>query len=498
MERTSDAPIMRDAVTTYEPVIGLEIHAQLLTASKMFCACDARYSGASPNSHVCPVDLGLPGSLPVINKSAVEKAIMVGLALNCEIAEVTKFDRKNYPYPDIPKGYQISQYDTPLSTEGHIEFDVGGERQRVGIIRAHLEEDTGKTIHARVGERDVSLVDYNRSGVPLLEIVSHPEIRSPEAARQYFAELREILIYLGVCSGDLQEGAMRADINVSVRLPGGQLGTKVEIKNLNSFRAVQRSLEYEIRRQVQVLESGGTLIQETRGWDEYEEVTVPQRSKEYAEDYRYFPEPDLPPLMLSRDLVRDIRDAMPELATSKRQRFVRDYHLSDKEAAVLTMEPALAALMDETVLASPDTEPKIAANWLTGEYLRLLRESETGITESNITPELLAGLFKLLNSGAITTAIAKTVFEEMFATGKAADTIVSERGLTQIADEGELREIVQSVLDSHPELVKDYREKERKTEGPLVGQVMKASRGKANAAIVKQIIAEMLESTREG
>jgi aspartyl-tRNA(Asn)/glutamyl-tRNA(Gln) amidotransferase subunit B len=477
----------------YEPVIGLEIHAQLLTASKLFCSCDARYSGASPNSHVCPVDLGLPGSLPVINKSAVEKAIMVGLALSCEIAEVTKFDRKNYPYPDIPKGYQISQYDTPLSTEGHIEFDVGSERHRVGIIRAHLEEDTGKTIHAKAGERDVSLVDYNRSGVPLLEIVSHPDIRSPEAARQYFAELREVLIYLGVCSGDLQEGAMRADINVSVRLPDGELGTKVEIKNLNSFRSVQRSLEYEIRRQVQVLESGGTLIQETRGWDEVIEVTVPQRSKEYAEDYRYFPEPDLPPLHLSRELVQGIREAMPELAGSKRERFVRDYHLSEKDAGVLTMEPALAALMDETVLASPDTEPKIAANWLTGEFLRLRRETESSIEESKISGGNLAELLRLLGAGTITTAIAKTVFEEMFASGKSARDIVSERGLTQIADQGELREIVKQVLDSNPALVKDYVERDRKTEGPLVGQVMKASRGKANAAIVKQIIAEMLE-----
>ena len=476
----------------YEPVIGLEIHAQLLTASKMFCGCDARYSGASPNSHVCPVDLGLPGSLPVINESAVHKAIMVGLALHCHIAELTKFDRKNYPYPDIPKGYQISQYDMPLATEGYVEIGAESGRQRVGIIRVHLEEDTGKTIHAAVNGKEVSLVDYNRSGVPLLEIVSHPDIRSAEAAKLYFAELREILIYLGVCSGDLQEGAMRADINVSVSLPDRELGTKIEIKNLNSFRSVQRSLEYEIGRQIDVLASGGTLTQETRGWDEAKEVTVPQRSKEYAEDYRYFPEPDLPSLHFSPAHVEELFRSLPELAAAKRERFVRDYQLSEKDAEVLTSDPALASMLDRTVQAGDGIEPKIAANWLSGEFLRLLRETETPIGESRIAPENLAELLGILKAGTITTAIARTVFEEMFSTGKPARAIVSERGLAQIDDQGELRQIVQTVLDGNPALVKDYVEKERKTEGPLVGQVMKASRGKANAAIVKQIIAEML------
>jgi len=476
----------------YEPVIGLEVHAQLLTQSKMFCSCSASYSGAAPNTHVCPVDLGLPGSLPVANQAAVEQAIMVALALNCQIAPITKFDRKNYPYPDIPKGYQISQYDTPLGRDGYVDFESETGSERCGIIRVHMEEDTGKTIHGRMGGKDVSLVDYNRSGVPLLEIVSHPDLRSSAGARRYFETLREILVYLGVCSGDMQEGALRADINVSVRRPGSEHGVKVEIKNLNSFRAVARAVEFEIDRQVRCLEAGGTLTQETRGWDEAAEKTVPQRSKEFAEDYRYFPEPDLPPLDVPKVLVDAVRSRMPEAAAKKRERYVNHYGLTAYDAAVLTQDPELARLMDQTVAAAPFAEPKAISNWLTGELLRLLHETGMEPAVVPITPQLLAGLLKLLADGTISNAIGKTVFEEMFRSGTNAATIVRERGLTQMGDPEELRQVVEQVLTANPGLVKQYVEQDRKTEGPLIGQVMKATGGKANAAIVKDLIAEKL------
>lgn len=487
------------ATGSYIPLVGLEVHAQLLTRSKMFCGCDARYWGASPNSHVCPVDLGLPGSLPVINQAAIDDAIMVALALNCRLADITRFDRKNYPYPDIPKGYQISQYDTPLARNGYIEFDVNGETQRVGITRVHLEEDTGKTIHAAVDGREVSLVDYNRSGVPLLEIVSEPDINSSDAAREYFAALREILVYLRVNSGDMQAGALRADVNVSVSKKGHDRGTKIEVKNLNSFRSVARAVEYEIARQIDVLEAGGFLSQETRGWDEAREVTVGHRSKEYAEDYRYFPEPDLPPLYLSREKIESIRAALPELAQTKRHRFMAEYGLSPYDAVVLTRHPALAELLDETVGlgSATDKKPlaKTAANWLTGEFLRLLNERQISVEDSRVTPEGLAGLLEILEQGRITNAMAKTVFEEMFTTGKAADAIVAEQSLDQIEDRSQLIPVVQKVIDENPNLASDYRTKDRKTEGPLVGKVMTATRGKANPAIVKVILADLLDST---
>jgi aspartyl-tRNA(Asn)/glutamyl-tRNA(Gln) amidotransferase subunit B len=476
----------------YEAVIGLEVHAQLLTESKMFCSCSARYSGAVPNSHVCPVDLGLPGSLPVINERAVEEAIMVALALSCEIGETTKFDRKNYPYPDIPKGYQISQYDTPLGRNGEITIESESGPKTIGIIRAHMEEDTGKTIHATVGGRDVSLVDYNRSGVPLLEIVSEADMRTPDEARRYFAALREVLVYLGINSGDMQEGALRADVNVSVRKPDADYGVKVEIKNLNSFRAVVKSLEYEIERQISILEGGGTLTQETRGWDEAREATVAQRSKEYAEDYRYFPEPDLPPLVLDRARIESIRREMPETAPAMRARFTSVYGLSHYDSEILTQEPALARLLDQTMRLAPNADPKTVANWLTGEFLRLLNETGIPSNETRVTAEGLADLSGLVAGGAITNAIGKTVFEEMFRTGDSPNSIVAKRDLRQVSDKGELESVVRAVLDQNEALVSDYVNKDRKTEGPLVGKVMAATRGKANAAVVKEIIAEML------
>jgi len=476
-------------------MIGLEVHAQLLTESKMFCGCSARYAGAPPNSHVCPVDLGLPGSLPVINGHALESALMAALALNCEIAEVTRFDRKNYPYPDIPKGYQISQYDTPLGRDGFVELESDGRPRRIGIIRAHVEEDTGKTIHASVGGREVSLVDYNRSGVPLLEIVSEPDITTAEEARSYFSTLREILVYLGVNSGDMQEGALRADVNVSVSKPGEPPGVKVEIKNLNSFRAVERAVRFEIDRQIATIEGGGGLSQETRGWDDEREVTIAQRGKEFAEDYRYFPEPDLPPLTFDRNRIDAMRTRLPETAGAKRSRYVSELGLSRYDAEVLARDKAVAALFDATVVIAGPGMAKPAANWLTGEFARLLGERGIEPAGSLITPAILGELLGLLADGTITTPVAKAVFEDAFASGDSPLAIVDRRGLRQVSNRSELEAIVRAVLEANPALASDYVTKDRKTEGPLVGRVMAASGGKANPEQVKQIIAGLLIET---
>lgn len=475
----------------YIPMIGLEVHAQLLTESKMFCGCSARYSGMPANSHVCPVDLGLPGSLPVINGRALDLAIMAALALNCRVAEKTHFDRKNYPYPDIPKGYQISQYDHPLARHGFIELD-GVDHKRVGIIRAHLEEDTGKTIHATVQGREVSLVDYNRSGVPLLEVVSEADLTTPEEARAYFFSLRETLVYLGVNSGDLQEGALRADVNISVRREGEPPGVKVEIKNLNSFRAVERALRFEIDRQIAVLRNGHALTQETRGWDEDKGITVPQRSKEFAEDYRYFPEPDLPALHISTDRIERVREAMPELPATKRERYMAQLALSAYDAGVLTQDRDVAALFDETVALAGAGSAKAAANWLTGEFARLMGERGLTAAESRVTPRVLAELIRLLDDGTIAGPAAKTVFEETFESGEAPDAIVDRLGLRQVSDPSELESVVRKVLDANPALAEEYVARDRKTEGPLVGKVMAASGGKANPRVVKEIIAQIL------
>jgi len=475
----------------YRPVIGLEVHAQLLTHSKMFCGCDARYSGARPNSHVCPVCLGLPGALPVINRAALEQTLMVATALNCRVPETSRFDRKNYPYPDIPKGYQISQYAAPLGRAGHLDIFHADGPDRVGIIRVHLEEDTGKTMHSVLDGRPVSLVDYNRSGVPLLEIVSEPCIHSPDAARRYFAGLREVLVYLGVNSGDMEEGVLRADVNVSLSR-GAHPGAKVEIKNLNSFRAVTRALEFEIDRQAALLEAGGQVAQETRGWDEGQEETVSQRSKEYAEDYRYFPEPDLPALTVSPERVEEIRRTLPELPAARRARYVDSAGLSPYEAEVITQDPALASLFDETLSLQPPGGSKAVANWIMGELLRLLHEAAVPLEASNISPRGLSGLLRLLGDGTITNAQAKIVFARMFETGAEADEIVRREGLAQIADTDELAATVRRVLAENEALVRDYVEKGGKTEGPLIGKVMAATGGRANAALVRELIRSLL------
>jgi aspartyl-tRNA(Asn)/glutamyl-tRNA(Gln) amidotransferase subunit B len=471
----------------YEAIIGLEVHAQLLTKSKMFCGCSADYFTAEPNTLVCPVCLGMPGTLPVTNQKAVEYTIMTALALNCTIAEVSVFSRKNYFYPDLPKGYQISQYDLPLSRDGWLEIEVDGKTKRIGIERVHLEEDTAKLVH--VGGH--SLVDFNRAGVPLMEIVSRPDIRTPEEARQYLTKLRTILRYLGVNSGNMEEGAMRCEANISLRPVGGkELGTKVEIKNLNSFRSVKMALEYEIERQRKILEAGGTIEQETMGWDEARGVTVVQRTKEYAHDYRYFPEPDLPPLVLSREWVEEIKAKLPELPDAKRDRFVEQYGLSRYDASVLTAERAVADYFEAYVRAYPDA--KTVANWITGELFRLLKAADIEIEAVKITPDALAELLTLVEKGTISIRIAKDVFAEIFETGRPATEIVEERGLAQISDVEELSRIVEQVIAENPGPVEEYLRGKEPVLRFLVGQVMKATRGRANPRLVNELFREKL------
>jgi len=480
------------ATTPYEAVIGLEVHAQLLTRSKIFCGCSAAF-GAVPNSQTCPVCLGMPGVLPVLNKRVVEFAIKTAVALGCEIAEWCRFARKNYFYPDMPKNYQISQYELPLARKGTIEFPVNGVTKLVQIHRLHLEEDVGKLLHAGAfQDADYSLVDFNRSGVPLMEIVSEPDIRSPEEAAEYLRQLRAILVYLEVCDGNMEEGSLRCDANVSVRRAGTEeLGVKAEVKNMNSFKNVQKALAYEIQRQVRILEEGGRIVQETRLWDADQELTLPMRSKEYAHDYRYFPEPDLVPLAVSKEWIDEVRATLPELPRERRARFVREYGIPDYDAAVLTTSRPLAGYYEEVVKAFP--EPKIASNWVMVELLGQLNKEGRDIAESPIPPAGLAALLTLLKSGTISGKIAKTVFEEMYRTGKSAETIVKEQGLTQISDQEELLRIVEAVLAEHPGPVADYRKGKVQSFTFLVGAVMKSSRGKANPKAVNELLRACLE-----
>jgi aspartyl-tRNA(Asn)/glutamyl-tRNA(Gln) amidotransferase subunit B len=475
----------------YEAVIGMEVHVHLQTKSKMFCACDASIFGQPPNSHVCPVCMGMPGSLPVINRQAIEFAVMAGLALKCQIAEFSVFARKNYMYPDLPKGYQISQYELPLCYSGWIEVEVDGHSRRIGITRAHLEEDTGKLSH--IGGN--SLVDYNRSGIPLLEIVTEPDIRSGEEARQYLTKLRTILRYLGVSSGDMEKGAMRCEPNVSLRPVGSDaFGAKVEVKNLNSIRAVKLALNYEIQRQAEILDTGGTVEQVTVGWDERRGVTVVQRSKEYADDYRYFPEPDLPPLEVSQEWVEEIRARLPELPDAKRARFMGDYGLSAYDASTLVADRAIAQYFEACVAAYP--QAKTVANWITGDLFRWMNETNTDIEVVRITPQGLAELLKLVESKTINTSTAREVFGIMFDTGQPAGEIVKERGLTQIADESALVKVVTQVLAENPDPVQQYLAGKETVIQFLMGQVMRATRGKANPLAVKQLLQEQLEARR--
>jgi aspartyl-tRNA(Asn)/glutamyl-tRNA(Gln) amidotransferase subunit B len=471
----------------YEAIIGMEVHAELLTQSKMFCRCSADFFGAEPNTLTCPVCTGMPGVLPVINQKAVEYAIMTALALNCKIAQASVFSRKNYFYPDLPKAYQISMYDLPLSENGWLEIEVDGNSKRIGIERVHLEEDTAKLFHVD----GHSLVDFNRSGVPLMEIVSQPDIRSADEAYAYLTKLRQILRYLGVSSGDMEKGAMRCEANVSLRPVGStEYGTKVEVKNLNSFRSVKLALDYEIQRQSQILDEGGNIEQVTMGWDETRGVTVVQRSKEYAHDYRYFPEPDLPPLSISREWVEEIKGKLPELPDTRQDRFITEYGLSAYDADVLTTDKAVADYFEACVQAYP--EAKTISNWITGELFRLLKETETGIEEVRIPPPALAELLSLVEKGTINQNTAKAVLGEMFKSGRAAAEIVAEKGLAQISDADELGRVIDEMIAANPDQVTEYRAGKERLLGWFVGQVMKATRGKADPQLVTELLKEKL------
>jgi aspartyl-tRNA(Asn)/glutamyl-tRNA(Gln) amidotransferase subunit B len=486
----------------YETVIGLEVHAQLLTKSKMFCSCPADYIQGSPNTVVCPVCLALPGALPVINRRAVEYVIMTGLALNATITQDTQFHRKNYPYPDLMKGYQISQFDEPIAVGGWLTIDVEGEQKKVGITRVHLEEDVAKLQHRQTPQGEgYSLVDVNRSGVALMETVSEPDMRSPEEARQYLVNLRAILQYLGVSTGNMEDGSFRCDANISIRpVNSTELFTRTEVKNMNSFRAVYRALEYEVERQVRVVEEGGRVVQETRGWIEERGVTVSQRTKESAHDYRYFPEPDLPPLSISREWVEDVRAHQPELPGARRDRFVAQFGLSLYDASQLTASKTTAEFFEdglkakETQPADVNAKAKAIANWMLGDMTGLLNASGTEIEDSKITPGSLREFTDLIEAETISGPAAKTVFEEMFKSGEGAQDIAEEQGLTQISDVGFLDEAVAEVLKGNPQAVQDFLGGKETAIKFLVGQVMKETRGRANPAMINRILLENLSS----
>ncbi len=476
----------------YETIIGLEVHAQILTRSKMFCACSADYAGAAPNTHVCPVCMALPGSLPVINRAAVEKTILAGLALHCTIGPEAVFARKNYHYADLPKGYQISQYELPLCHDGWIEIEIpnetGNRVKRIGITRVHLEEDTGKLTHTG----GASLVDLNRAGVPLLEIVTEPDMRSPEEAHAYLTMLQRILRYLGVSTADMEKGAMRCEANVSVRPVGqAQFGTKVEVKNLNSFRAVVQALEYEVARQIAVLESGGKVVQVTMGWDEAHGRTVVQRTKESADDYRYFPEPDLPPLVIEPAWVEALAARLPELPDAKTRRFVAELGLHPRDAALLAEDRGIAEYFEAVARESGDA--KTAANWITGELFRLMNTATVEIAAVKITPAAFAALMRLVATGQINLNSAKRVFAIMFETGRSPDEIVQELGLAQVSDADVLAAAVAAVVARYPDEAAKYRGGKETLFNWFLGQVMRETRGKGNPAVVRELLAKALK-----
>ncbi len=474
---------------TYEIVIGLEVHTQLLTKSKMFCSCSTDYASASPNTHVCPICLGMPGVLPVINEKAIEYTVMTALALNCTIPEYTKFDRKNYFYPDLMKGYQISQYDAPIGKGGWLTIDSNSNRKKINITRVHLEEDVSKLWH----RGDYSLIDVNRSGVPLMEVVSEPEISSPEEARDYLVKLHNILRYLGVSTGNMEEGSFRCDANISIRPANSKkLLPKVEVKNMNSFKAVYQALEYEAERQEKVLEEGGELVQETRGWIDETSVTVTQRTKEYADDYRYFPEPDLPPLVLDRAWIDEIKAGLPELPEARRDRFMTQYGLSLYDANVLTSSKAMADYFENCVKLLDSSKAKVVSNWLLGDFSRLLNATNMGIESVKINPKHLTEMLSLVDNGTVNGPAAKAVFEEMFRTGKEASEIIEEKKLSQISDASEIREVVKQVIANNAGAVADYASGKQQALTFIIGQVMKATRGRANPGMVKEIIVQEL------
>ena len=472
----------------YEVVIGLEVHAELSTKTKIYCNCATEF-GADPNTNCWPICRGMPGTLPVLNEKVVEYAVKAGLATNCEISRFSKQDRKNYFYPDLPKAYQVSQYDLPLCFGGPIAINVNGNKKSIGITRIHIEEDAGKLIHdAYTGD---TLVDMNRCAVPLIEIVSEPDIRSADEAVAYMQTLKSILEYLEVCDCKMQEGSLRCDVNLSVR-PVGQkeFGTRTETKNLNSFKAIHNSIEFEIQRQIEVLENGGKIYQETRRFDDVKGVGYAMRSKEDAQDYRYFPEPDLAPIVLSDEYINNIKDNLPEMPHIKKERYIKEYELPEYDAEILTSSKKTATFFEKTNEIC--NNPKAVSNWIMGDFARMLNEKEIEIDESKVTEENLATLISLIDKGTISSKIAKQIFEEMFETGENAKDIVEKRGLVQISDEGAIKEICQKVVDANPQSIADYKAGKDRAIGFLVGQIMKETKGKANPQIVNKLLLEII------
>ena len=475
----------------FEAVIGLEVHAQLQTRTKIFCGCAPTF-GAPPNTHTCPVCLGMPGALPVLNAEAVDRAIAAAIALGCTVHEVSEFARKNYFYPDLPKGYQISQFDRPIATGGHVDLEIDGETVRVGITRVHMEEDAGKSLHEGTGDANLTGIDLNRAGTPLIEIVSEPDLRSAAAAAAYFTFMRDVLVAIGVNDGNLEEGSLRCDANVSVR-PAGQraLGTKVEVKNVNSFRFLQKAIEYEITRQSAVAAEGGTIVQETRLFDPDTGRTFAMRNKEEAHDYRYFPEPDLPLLVLAPGQVDRVRAALPELPAARRARFVSHYGLPAYDAGVLTQDVDVAVYFEQVAAAAP---PKLASNWVMGEVLRKLKDEGTAVAEAPVPAVALAELIRLVDDGTISTGAGRQVFESMWTTREAASTIVEREGLKQVGDESALLAHVTAVIAANPDAVASYKAGRVQAIGALVGQVMKLTRGAANPKVVHALVQRRLDA----
>lgn len=472
----------------YEAVIGLEVHAQMLTDTKIFCGCPATF-GAEPNTQTCPVCIGMPGVLPVLNRKVLRHAIKTGLATNCRISSFSRFARKNYFYPDLPKGYQISQYELPICERGFIDIIVGGTAKRIGITRIHMEEDAGKNIHE--GSGNYSFVDLNRAGVPLMEIVSEPDMRSPQEAVEYMRKLRSILRYLGVCDGNMEQGSLRCDANISVRLVGEtSFGTRTEVKNINSFRFVEKALEYEIKRQIRVIETGGRVVQETRLWNPDRGITESMRGKEEAHDYRYFPEPDLVPVVIGKEMIDEISASLPELPDVRRERFVSEYNLPPSDSVLLVSEKPLADWFEEAVKLGG--QPKAVANWVMGELMRLLNEDNKSIEDCPLEPGKLVEMLNLIDTGIISGKLAKAVFEEMYRTDKSPESIVTEKGLVQISDSEELERTVDKIIARHPKEVERYRAGEEKLMGFFVGQIMKATKGKANPQIVNDLLKKKL------
>ena len=479
------------ARTKYEAVIGLEVHLQLRTRTKIFCACSTHF-GDPPNSNVCPVCLGLPGALPALNHEAVTMAMKAALALNCAINSRSRFARKNYFYPDLPKGYQISQYDEPLAENGWVDIEVDKIRKRIGVTRVHMEEDAGKSLHEGFPDSDrKSYIDLNRSGVPLIEIVSEPDLSTPDEAFEYLTRLKTMLLYLDVSNCNMEEGSLRCDANVSVRQEGAaKFGTKTEVKNLNSFRFLHKALAYEIDRQIEVLDGGGSIHQETRLWDSKEQRTYGMRSKEFAHDYRYFPEPDLLPLVISDEWKAQVRQSLPELPDARRQRFIQQYALPEYDAGQLTLTKNLADYFEEA--ARESGEPKLAANWVLSELLHLLNDANREITESPVSAAQLAELLQLIAKGSVSGKMAKDILAGMYSTGKTAGTLVSEKGLAQITDADLIAKVAREIIAANPKQVEQYRGGKTATLGWFVGQVMKATRGQANPQVLQELLKKEL------